>query len=264
MMPKHRERWGVRVMVALAVVLSSAAMGTAASFAEATGTLVLFGEKPRTQRAGQAPTTVDIAAITSETFPAMRVVDLTTDKEAVEAMVRRADKALAAYPQAVILFVGGSERSAGDDQEKLRSQVVALIRIFTRADVEVFVVPSATFVGADVSAALRLASDDTAVHYVEPGAEILGNPYAVVAEEIGKILAARTRSQQATLAPPAVAAVATPAAVANTSGTVVAKPGATPATIYMVAPPPLKRFDPRETPNARKRLGKLKTPAFEE
>lgn len=260
---KHRARHLRASRLLMLLVFAAQATGWALeTFPLTTGTIVLLGEKPRTQRAGQPPTTVDVDAIVSQTLPAMRLVNMTVAKEPVETTFQRAAKAAEVSPRAVVIFTGSSENLSAGDDEKLRAKLVELIRVFTRRDAEVFVVPSATFVGADVCAVLRMAAEDAAVHYLEPGAEIVGDPFGVVIEGVGKILAAR--SAPAAVARPVVAAVVPPTPTeAPTSGTLITKPGATPATIYMVAPPPLKRFDPRETPKARKRLGKVKTPAFE-
>ncbi|MGC8741950.1 MAG: hypothetical protein ACP5QZ_00055 [Candidatus Sumerlaeaceae bacterium] len=263
-----REVQGAIACVILVVCYALSLQAAPESFPSTTGTLVLLGEKPRTQQAGKAPVTVAIAEVASATLPAMRIVDLTVDKETVQATMAHVPKALTHKPTAVVIFTGLSDKPSSGDDEALRTTLVALARTFTRADVEVFFVPAATFVGADVSANLRLAADDAAVHYIEPGTEIGGEPYHVVMEEVGKLLSARaakaadtSRSSVvvATVAPPPSPAVAT-----TGTTTVVAPPGSTPATIYMVAPPPLKRFDPRETPAARRRMGKVKRPDFEE
>lgn len=237
------------------------------SFPATTGTLVLLGEKPRTQRAGKVPVTVPIEDVASATLPAMRIVDLTVEKESAQATLARAPKVLERKPTAVVIFTGLSENPSGGDDEALRSTLTALARTFTRADVEVFLVPAATFVGADVSANLRLAADDAAVHYVEPGTEIGGEAYTVVMAEVGKLLSARTAGKVGQVPPAVVLATPAPtssAAETSAGATVVATPGPTPATVYMVAPPPLKHFDPRETPTARRRMGKVKKPEFAE
>ncbi|MCX7626393.1 MAG: hypothetical protein N2Z21_09310 [Candidatus Sumerlaeaceae bacterium] len=250
------------LLLLLVFGLEPAGWGRVETFPLTTGTIVLVGEKPRTQRAGQPPITVDVETIVSQTLPAMRLVNMTVDKEPLDATLQRAAKAANLSARAVVIFTGSSENLGAGDDEKLRAKLVELIRLFTRKDAEVFVVPSATFVGADVCAVLRMAADDAAVHYLEPGVEIVGDPFGVVIEGIGRILTARATVQ--TPARPVVVAVEPPAPTdTSTSGTVITKPGATPATIYMVAPPPLKRFDPRETPKARKRLGRVKQPAFE-
>lgn len=231
--------------------------------------IVFLGEKPRVQVGGRAPQLVALDPIASQTLPGVRSLDLTVEKESVAATARRADKALAAHPAAVVIFTGSSEQASGGDDERLRGELVQLARIFTRRDINVFFVPSSTAVGADVAANLRLAADDAAAQYIEPGTVIGGDAYETVLREIGKLVGSRLSPPRAT--PKAVAVtVSTPmpasAAAPTTTtspATVVMRPATTPATIYMVPPPPLKHFDPRETPTARKRLGKLKQPAFE-
>jgi hypothetical protein len=237
-----------------------------AAFSSTTGTLVLLGERPRSQRAGQQPVVVAIDRVASDTLPAMKIVDMTVeDAEPARATLERARKALQAGPDAVIIFTGRADSISGIKDESFRATLTELARVFTRADVEVFIVPSATFVGADVIANLRLAADDAAVQYVEPGTEISGEPYASVIADVAKLVTARRKPTDVAPKPAVVVAAPTPSVTEKpTSSVVVAGPAATPATIYMVPPPALKNFDPRETPTARKRMGKLKKPAFEE
>ncbi len=256
-------RWRIGRLLALVVLCGMAVAGRAQETIATTGTLLLFGEKPQSQRAGQAPTVVRADLVASATLPAMRIVDMTVDAEPVRATLARAKRGLEVRPTAVVIFTGRSDSAASGDDEKLRATLVELARTFARADVEVFLVPSATFVGADVSANLQLAADDAAVHYVEPGTEIGGDPYQSVLADVGKILAARVAPQLPAAHVVEIVAVPTPSRREEATSTVVAKPGPTPATIYMVPPPALKHFDPRETPKARKRLGKTKPPAFE-
>jgi len=255
-------------LAAITMILGGTHEGRAqdvAAFSSTTGTLVLLGEKPRSQRAGQQPVVVAIDRVASATLPAMKIVDMTVDSEPARATLERARKALQARPDAVIIFTGRADSLSGINDEGFRATLTELARIFARADVEVFVVPSATFVGADVIANLRLAADDAAVQYVEPGTEISGEPYASVIADVAKLVTARRKPTDVAPKPAVVVAAPTPSVTEKpTSSVVVAGPAATPATIYMVPPPALKNFDPRETPTARKRMGKLKKPAFEE
>jgi hypothetical protein len=251
------------MMVGVALECVSWAAEAAASTSQ---TVVLLGERPRTQRAGKEALVADIDTIASSTFVGKRIVNMTREKEAVRETLARAEAIVRSKPAVVIIFTGSADEAAGGDDENLRKDLVALVRTFAKEGSEVFLIPSSTSVGADICANLRLAAEDAAVHYLEPGTDIGGNAYSQALRDVAKALSPQQSKSQESAKPAIV--VPTPREVAGeTSGTeqvVAVKPAATPATIYMVPPPALKHFDPRETPTARKRLGKLKKPAVEE
>ncbi|GIX43917.1 MAG: hypothetical protein KatS3mg130_0325 [Candidatus Sumerlaea sp.] len=227
-------------------------------------TVVLLGEKPRVREGARVTVLTQIAQQTSSILNA-RVVDMTVEKESAQATANRAAEALAAKPSAVIIFSGFADEAAGIADESVRKDLVAAARTFGKHDIPVFLVPSSTALGAAVSANLRLAAEESAATYVEPGTEIGGKPYEEALAEIAKKLApAPTVAESSVLAPPVKLASEPPSA--QTSGSVQVVKGAavqTPATIYMVPPPALKSFDPRETPGPKRRIGRPKKPAIE-
>jgi hypothetical protein len=196
----------------------------------------------------------------------MKVVDLTIEKETAAALAKRVERALREKPDVVIVFTGSADEKAGTRDEAVIKALSPVVKGLSKECPSVFLVPSSTSLGAAASANLRIAATETGTTFVEPGTEIGGRPYEDALAEV------RRQLTEARLAPaptpkPAKATQPGPAMVSQeTTGgtvqTVAANAAQTPATIYMVPPPALKRFDPRETPVAKERRGRAKRPAI--
>jgi hypothetical protein len=181
------------------------------------------------------------------------VTDLMTDEEPASATLARVEEIKRAGGKAVVVFTGQADQKSGNTEEELMRTLSELANELSASGITVFLVPSATSVGAAVSAQIRMAANDTNVFYVDPGNETSGEPYRQTLSEVRRLAA------QHADAPRQVRTLVPIAAPSDGSTAVKAGPAETPVQIQMVPPPPLKAFEPRR-PSERKATG-TKRPA---
>jgi hypothetical protein len=232
-------------------------------------TVVLFGERPQWNPEGKQPRIRDIITTASAILNA-NVVDATIPEEKLSDTANRIQSVLSSRPGAVIILSGRKDEKLATNDDAMRQSLTKIIQAFKQNNIQVFVVPSSTSVGAGVSGSLRVIATTTNASFIEPGTELAGHPYQEALGEISKALNVASAASSANASAPADGAedhaaspLSTPAGLkpGSVPGSYSAGPAETPVTIQMTPPPAIKHFDPRET--RQKTPPETKRPAVE-
>jgi hypothetical protein len=230
----------------------------ATTAAEAKGKAVLLGEQLRWFTDARTAEPEQIREKVAELLD-MEIVDMTTPGERLEQTIAKADEALAAEPEMIIVLTGAADEKANTTEDQMRARMTGLAKKLAASGRDVYVVPSSTSVGAATSAIIRIAATQADAEYVDPGSEISGEPYKETMAEVRRLHASGRAGDTET---PQAGVPVVPIDRQTTDGgrSVIAGPAQTPVTIEMIPPKPLKRFNPQR-PTATKKSDK-KQPAI--
>lgn len=233
-------------------------------------TVVFFGERPKWVPDGKQPAVRDIITTSSQLLGAA-VVDATVAEESVVETAKRVASVISSRPTAVILYTGRTDDRKSTPDEQVQKALTSIVDSIRQQNIQAFIVPSSTGVGAGVSGRMRVVATTSNAIYVEPGTESGGRPFEEALEEVKSQLQAAvpggplTASTGTTLGTTGSAgAISTPANLspAGEQGQFTAGPAETPVTIHMQPAPVLKSFDPREAVKKGRPTPARKQPAI--